>query len=314
MKQVKVQDALKQLKNNVPWKRIFIYGDEIYLTEQLIKKISSFREVEKFYADEDLSAIYSFSGTSLFGSSPVLLITNAQHLPSALRKKSEKEKFLKFLKTLPEFIVAATETLDYKKLKSEIFQTITELAEIVIVSESYHEKAVYNLLKKKFSSAGKQISDQAIRLIIETVGTDLLNLKQETDKLLAYPGELTEETVRQILFSSGRVNVFEIIVPLVEKNRKEFLKLISTALSEGVDPLSIIGLLQSQVRQLIAILTGEKPKLPLKAQKTFKELSRRTTIKDLFLLLQKIHEAEFATKSGEKMPELAIKSIVLEDE
>ena len=309
MKQIKIQDALKQIKNNIPWKKIFIHGEEIYLTEQLIKKISNLREIEKFYADEELSAIYNFSGTSLFGSSPIPLITNAQHLTSALRKKSEKEKFLKFLKTLPEFIVAATETLDYKKLKNEIFQTIAESANIVIISESYPEKAVYNLIKKKFSSAGKQISDQAIKLIVETVGTDLLNLKQETDKLLAYPGELTEETVKQILFSSGRVNVFELIIPLVRKNKREFLKQISAALSEGVDPLSIIGLLQSQIRQLIAILTGEKPKLPLKAQKTFKELSKQTTLKELLLILKKIHETEFKIKRGEQPPERALKNL-----
>jgi len=312
MKQIKIQEALKQLKSGIPWKKILIHGNEIYLTEQFIKKLSSYREIEKFYADENLQNIYQFTGTSLFGGSPLLLITNAQHIPSTIRKKSEKEKFLNFLKSVPEFVIVATETLDYKKLKSEIFQTINELADITIISENYPEKAVYSLIKKKFETAGKPISDEAIKLIVETVGTDLLDLKQETDKLLNFPGKLDAKTVRQILFSSGRVNVFEIIVPLVENNKKEYLKQISTALSEGVDPLSIIGLLQSQVRQLITIASGEKPKLPLKAQKTFNELARRTSIKDLFLLLKKIHEVEFEIKSGVKSPEVALKSIVLE--
>ena len=310
MSEIKIQEALKKIKNSIPWKKIFIYGEETYLIEQLLKKISQIKDTEKYYLDENLPSVYQFSGTSLFGNSPLPVFLNAQSLPSLLKKKKEKEKFLKFLSSLEEFVIVAPEPLDYKQLKNETFQSVIDLSEVVIKAQEYTEDRIVALLEKKFKAAQKNLDKKLLKLIVEIVGTNLYDLKQETDKLLNYPGELTEETIKKLLYSSGKVNVFELIVPLIKKDKKGYLKQLNQALSQGIEPLLILGLLQSQVRNLIALKVGEKTKLPLNALKTFKILSSQTNLKELFGLLKLLHEKEFEIKSGKTPQDLALKELI----
>ena len=39
MKTLKVQEALKELKGKWRWKKVLIYGEESYLTDQFLKKL-----------------------------------------------------------------------------------------------------------------------------------------------------------------------------------------------------------------------------------------------------------------------------------
>ncbi|WP_163328214.1 DNA polymerase III subunit delta [Desulfurobacterium thermolithotrophum] len=311
MKVVKVQDVLKQLKTGkLPFKKVLIHGEEAYLTEQLLKKVSEVTDIEKFYVDENIDSFFNFTGTSLFGKSPVPVILNVEKLNEVLRKKVDKERFLKILKTFDEFILVSMEELDYKKLKSELFSEIQKLIDATVVSERYSEKAIYSLLKRKFDSAGKKITPEVLKLIVETVGTDLRELRNETDKLILYPDELTPESVKLLLFSSGKVNVFELIFPLLEGNRRKFLEQVEILLSCGGEPLSIIGLLQTQLRQIISLANGIQVKLPREVLQKYKAILQKKKLLELLFLLKTLHEKEFAVKRGEVSGEDALKSIV----
>jgi DNA polymerase-3 subunit delta len=298
VKTVKVQDALKEIKKGLFFKKLLIHGEEFYLTGQFLKRVSAFRDIEKYSLSENLSEIYSYTGTSLFGDSPLLVITEIEKATEVLRKKTEKEKFFKFLKGINEFILVSFEEIDYKKLKTETFTKILELLDTVIVSEKYTEKAIYSILKKKFESSGKKVSLDILKLIVELVGTDLAELRNETEKLLLYPGELTPEVVKLLLFSSGKVNVFELIYPLLEGNKKEYIKRLNILLSQGVEPLSIIALLQAQVRQMVLLACGESVRLPKDVIQKYKTVIKRRKLKNLLLLLKKLDESEFAIKRG----------------
>ncbi len=311
MKTVKVQDALKQLRSGkLFFKRLLIYGEESYLTEQFLKRVSELKSIERFYADENFDEVFSFTGTSLFGSSPILVILNVEKLNEVLRKKADKERFLKLLSSLDEFILVSMEELDYRKLKSELFSEIQKLVDTVVVSEKYSEKAIYSLIKKKFDSARKKITPEILKLIVETVGTDLRELRNETDKLILYPGELTPETVRLLLFSSGKVNVFELIFSLLDGDKRKFLEQLETLLSSGGEPLSIIGLLQAQLRQVVSLAGGVQLRLPKDVLQKYKVILQKKSLQELLLLLKTLHEKEFAVKRGEVSGEDALRSIV----
>ncbi|RUM43595.1 MAG: DNA polymerase III subunit delta [Desulfurobacterium sp.] len=312
MKTVKTTEVLKKIKNRLPWNKVLIHGEESYLTEQFIKKVSAIREIEKFYADEELESFLNFTGTSLFGSSPIPVLIGVERLNELLRKKTDKERFTNFLKTLDSFVLVSYEELPYKKLKTEIFTAIGKLVDVIIHSENYPLERIYTLIAKKFHSAGKDVSKETIKLIVEMVGTNLRELRNETDKLLLYPGELTPEVVKLLLFSSGKANVFELVFPLVEGRKKEYLNQLESLLQKGADPLSLIALLQTQLRQLISMATGDKVRLPPETIKKFRVLLKEKGLKELLLLLKKLHEKEFAVKRGITSGEDALKSLILE--
>jgi len=312
MKTVKVYEVLKKIKDKLPWNKVLIYGEESYLTQQFLKKVSAIREIEKFHADEELGSFLNFTGTSLFGDSPIPVLLGVEKLTQLLKKKADRERFIKFLKSLDSFILVSYEELDYKKLKTEIFGRILEVVDIVIHSENYPQERILSLLAKKFRSEGREISPELIKLIVEIVGTDLRELRNETEKLLLYPGKLTPEVVKLLLFSSGKANVFELIFPLVGGNRKEYLKHLEELLRKGADPLSLIALLQTQLRQLLSIATGDKVKLPPETIKKLRTLLKQKSFTELLLLLKKLHEKEFAVKRGIINGEEALKSLAFE--
>jgi DNA polymerase-3 subunit delta len=251
MKRITVQEALK-LKE-LP-RKLFIHGQEEYLSRQLLKKFLKGKSYEKFYPeslDEFLKGGSGFLFSQDGQSTPVIL--HAQELPKFLRKKRDKELFLRRLSTSDSFAVVAFLELDYKTLKGELFKGIEELSELVVESKPYTEKQLYGLVDKKFKSAGRPLPKELVKLIVETVGSELTELKHETDKLLCYPGELTREVVEGLLFSSGKVNPFELIFPLLRGDGRELLTLFNSYLEKGGEPLQLLGLLQSQLRNLIEI-------------------------------------------------------------
>ncbi len=306
-KSIEVKEAIKKLKGNFPWKKILIHGEEDYLTEHFLKKLSSVRNVEKFYADEDLNGLFSFTGSSLFGSSPMPVIIHGEALPSVLKRKKERERFLKLLSELEEFVVACFRELDYRELNSEIFSHISSLCDVTIISTPYTENQILALLKRKFESAGKSVSPNVLRLIINTIGTSMRELKVETDKLISYPGELDEKTVKELLFSAGKVDPFSLVVPLIRGEKKIFLSSVNTYLSSGGDPVAAVGLLQSQIRTMIRLASGENVRLPSGVSRTYKLLIKEVGIKKLISLLYLLDEAEFSIKTGARSGEEALK-------
>ena len=311
MKTLKVQEALKELKKGLSWKKVFIYGEESYLTDQFLKKLSEIREIEKFYPDS-LEELFGFTGSSLFGPSPLPVIVHGEELPKFLKKKSEREKFLRKLKSLEEFVVAAFSGLDYRTLKGELFSEIFRMVEVSVVSEPYPTKAKLSLIKKKLSQR-KDVKPEVINLIAEKVEGDLWELKNETDKLLCYPGELSEEVVELLISSTPKVDLFNLIYLLIEGRKKEFLSQVSHLLSEGAEPLQLIGLLQSQVRQLIKTASGQPPKLPQQALRKLQLYGRKLGVKRGLKLLKLLNEAEFSVKTGRATGDEALTGLAFKD-
>ena len=58
--------------------------------------------------------------------------------------------------------------------------------------------------------------------------------------------------------------------------------------------------------------TGDKVKLPPETVKKFRLLLKEKGLKELLLLLKKLHEKEFAVKRGITSGEDALKSLILE--
>ena len=305
MRKIKIQEALKlkELPN-----KFLIHGEEEFLTRELIKRLSRQRPVEKFYP-ESLEEFLAFGGSSLFKGEAFPLILYGEELPGKLKKKAEREAFLKKLKELPSFGIAVFKKLEWKELSSGLFKEVTKVVELLIEAEPYTERQIYSIIAKKFKKEERELPQSVIKLIVEIVGTDLTQLKHETDKLLLYPGELTEEVVKELLFSSGRAEPFELIYPLIEGRKREFIERVEELLQRGIEPLQLVGLLQSQVRSLAEIAAGRRPRLPKEVYDNYRRLIRTKSLPQVLKLLKELHLAEFGLKTGELQGKEALISV-----
>jgi DNA polymerase-3 subunit delta len=305
---IETREALKKISEGIPWKKVFIYGPEDYLTEQFIKKVSDLRTIQKFYPDE-LDGFFNFSGSSLFGKFPLPVIVHAEELPKNLRKKEEKAKFLKKLESLGEFVVACYCDLDFKTLKKEPFCWLLDVSDAVVYSNYLSETGAKKLIMKKLVQ--KSASEEVVDFIIGRVGLNLRELRNETDKLLLYPGKLNLKVCEELLFSGGKVSVFELIFKLMSNDVEEYLKAVDKLLLQGVEPLQIIALFQTQVRQMVNLFLGREVKLPKKVQQELRSAASKIGIKKLLKLLKILNEVEFFIKTGVVDGEGALKNLII---
>ncbi|WP_457567639.1 DNA polymerase III subunit delta [Desulfurobacterium sp.] len=317
MNEIKASEFIKKLKKKLPEKqKLLAHGNEYYLTEQIIKFFTENMNAEKIYVDdENFPDNLPLAGsTELFSGKPTFpIIIGIERLGSKLRKKRDREKFISFLQTSEEYLLISKLKLEPKTLKTDLFKKILSSVDIIINATPFNKKGLFSILKKKFKTAGKEIDDETIIFIIESVGHNLQNLKVETDKLICYPGKLTKETVSELLFATKSGNVFSLIKEIVRNQKKDYLQNLNLVLQES-EPLSLIALLQTQMRQIIEVKLGKPVKLPSFVIKEYNALTREIPLKSLYTKLRTIHEAEFAIKTGAKKPVEALKEIIFQEE
>ncbi|WP_022847477.1 MULTISPECIES: DNA polymerase III subunit delta [unclassified Desulfurobacterium] len=317
MSEIKAAEFIKKYKKNLPDKRKFlIHGEEYYLTKQIVKLFTDKLDTEKIYVDDEnfLNRLFSTESANLFSKKYTFpIVIGIEHLGGKLRKKQDKEKFLSFLKTKEEYLLVSKSKLEPKTLKTELFKKILSTVDTVINATPFDKKSLFSILKKKFKTAGKEIDDETILFIIDSVGRNLQNLKVETDKLICYPGTLTKETVSELLFAAKSGNVFSLIKEIVRNRKREYIENLNLILQES-EPLSLIALLQTQMRQIIEVKLGKPVKLPSFVVKEYNLLTRGIPLKTLYKKLSTIHEAEFSIKTGAKKPEEALKDIIFQEE
>ncbi|WP_456397313.1 DNA polymerase III subunit delta [Desulfurobacterium sp.] len=317
MTEISAGDFIKQIKSGkIDKKKIFIHGNEIYLTKQVIKALSEKFETEKVDVNDNdfLNRLFKGATQSLFSQKePFLIVMNINSLNSQIRKKSDKEKFIAFLKNSSGYLLVSETEIDKKTLNTELFKEILQHSDYTVVARHFDKKKIFQILKKKFETAGKEIDDETILFIIDTIGTDLQTLKVETDKLICFPHKLTKETVSELIFATKTTNIFSLITHILKKEKRDYIENLNILLSEGTEPLSLIALLQTQLRQIIEIKSGKKVRLPQKAIKEYINLTQKISLKELYNLLKTLHETEFAIKTGYRKPEEALKEIIFKE-
>ncbi len=299
MRKLGTKEALRNFKEGklVPGK-VFIYGDEYFLTEQFLKLLKGSFEVEEFFVDEGFPGnLYQSAIPSLFSEDVLPILKGAEKLPSFLRSENDRKRFLNFVKSRERLVIVAG-SLDRKKLSGSFFSSLLKLVDFVVQSYPMSEKEKIGLVVKKFKKSGKNLSPELAGFIVSSVQGEVQDLKVETDKLLSYPGDLTKEVVEELLFSVSTASIFEVINYILVGDKRGFLSAVESLFSSGVDPLQLLSLLQTQVRQLITLKLGGNVRLPKKAVQEYSELLRRVSLPKLYLILKFLCEVEFSIKSG----------------
>lgn len=171
-----------------------------------------------------------------------------------------------------------------------------------------------------------QISAEAARMLVESLGDNLRMLASEVDKLGVYVGqggEIQADDVREMTPVARQSKVFDLTDALARRDTATALALLHELLAHGESPLGIVALTAFQTRSLMQVkllserglspyqIASEAGLAPFVVEKSLR-LARLFTFAQLESAHRTLLEIDTALKRSRMTPELALDLLVLE--
>lgn len=172
---------------------------------------------------------------------------------------------------------------------------------------------------------GRRLDDQARALVVDCVGTDLLVLAHELDKLAAaVPAgrAILVEDVRRVTVAARAHGNFEAADAICARDGARATALLAETLDEGTAPIALIGAFAASLKSLLAatdlVARGRTPDAALR-QIQANPYQRRTLERGLHAYrprelqrgLMRLAEIDVASKSGAVDPRALLEEWVL---
>lgn len=249
----------------------FFYGEESFRARQ---KIEALKEKFKTSIDPSGHSLESLDGENLnldkffqtvtaggFLSSKKLVVIknifdnkNLKNLEPALidylekQKDSVEENYLIFWQT------------SKPNLKNKLYKALKKFKYTEEFEKLSPEK-INTWIKKELASKNKNITPEALKLLLIYVGDNLWQLEQELNKLSSFSSssEISADDVKLLVQAKVDDNIFNLVDAIGKKNKKRSLELLEQQLNSGVNALYILSMIIRQFRLLIKVkLLSEK--------------------------------------------------------
>ena len=251
----------KVIEKNSPKAINLVYGEEEYLIRTLVDKLKENfpNGYRVLWGDElSLDSFFEFvSGGSLFSSKGynVLVVFAFDIFLKNLGKKGIGN-FLDVLKSVKGvYIYLVVEgKLSRTELSREPYKTIISMGD-VIVADKVPKQKVKEIVRKKFEREAQGIEEQALEKLIDMCGSNLLALKQESEKLLAFSGggKVKLEDVEKVCVPWEETGLFELVDTVLEGDIEKSLSALREVLRKGVSPFQIVATLASYINKLFIV-------------------------------------------------------------
>ncbi|MBI5049110.1 MAG: DNA polymerase III subunit delta [Deltaproteobacteria bacterium] len=307
-----------------------IYGDS-YLMEEAVNAIkamalsSAFKDMNyhSFDAKEaDADDIISIAQTFPVMSQKRFVIVNRIETLS----KSQQETLLLYTKDPAKhtclILIPSAGRID-KRLS---FFSWLDKANYLFHFKPLSDAELPSWIKKEVQRLGKKITDDAISIFLEAVGSELMDIKQEVDKLVLFVGEKEDIERKDVEAAvvNGRVDtVFDLADSIGRKNLREGLINLNKLIEQGEEPVKILGMIARQFRMIWRVKAMRKKRIAVNsiasALGTFPtyidgylKQGKDFSNEGLQTVFQILHLADIALKSGRQSPHMVMERLILE--
>jgi DNA polymerase-3 subunit delta len=256
MKKLSVASFSKYLTTSPPDIFYVFYGEERFFIDQLITELENYifgdqpdRQLNchTFYGGESNLAeiISTCMSYAMFGAKKVVVVKEFDKL-----KSNALEELIKYVlhPQKSTVLVLAAE----KWGKANVYQEILKLA-VSVPCQPLREDEIYSWLYMKVKNANIMAERDSILFLIENIGSNLLRLSSEIDKILNFigpGGKLTLDLVTQLTGFSREVNIFNFQKYLAEKKFESSLKIGMQLLEQGEVLAGILPMLYGFFRKI----------------------------------------------------------------
>jgi len=137
--------------------------------------------------------------------------------------------------------------------RSAFYKKLQQLA-VTIPCKPIPEYKLGDWIAGEVKARGRSMEPQAIQMLIDHVGSSLLNLKQELDKILDYKqdaGVITMSDIETITGISGEANIFALQKALAVRRMARSLTIVHRLMESGFDINSINSVLFAFFRKVL---------------------------------------------------------------
>lgn len=258
------------------WKKIkqgdiapvyLLVGEESYLINETMTKLkdalsqSGEIEVMNFDLDEvPVDYVIDEADTIPFFSEKKLVVAkNASFLKSTEKGKEKIDHDLKRLENWLEHpsdltvtvFIAPYEKLDERKKVTKLLKDKAVYVQVQTPKEQ--DLAVW--IQGQVKERGKTIQQGALEKLVTMVGTNMLQLQMEIDKMSLYLGdsessEITESLVEDLVAKTLEQDAFKMLNAYLERNHTLALEIYHDLLRQKEEPIMLVGLLASNIRTM----------------------------------------------------------------
>jgi DNA polymerase-3 subunit delta len=194
-------------------------------------------------------------------------------------------------------------------------------AEVVDCPAVKSDRDKGEFVQREFASARRTITSEGVRALVEAVGRDLRELAAACAQLVADTEGTVDDAVVDT-YHGGKVEAtgFRVADAAVAGQQGEALRLLRHAIATGVDPVPIVAVLASQLRQLVKVGSagrGSSAQLarslgmaPWQVDKARRVVGHWTG-EGLAVAVQAVAAADFEVKGGGRDPVYAVERAIL---
>ncbi|EIE40743.1 DNA polymerase III subunit delta [Mycoplasmopsis canis] len=235
----------------------FIYGPEKFFINKNINKIKNEFPDESiviFESNSDLNEIIeSISTKSLFDQKKLIILNNIEILNASKLTKKEESIIKKLIYVLSNEkdneIVFVNET---NKLSSNLLIDFLINNSVNIECKKMEKKDLINQLTILVQEKNVKFSYTNINVFLEKMPNDLQIIMNEFNNLVSNYNEITFEIIEDIISKYAKNDVFSFLASIETYDLKHIYSKYLERVSEGDDPLILIGQLGSIFNDCIA--------------------------------------------------------------
>lgn len=303
-----------------------LYGAEAYLRKQYKDKLKNAIVGDDnmnyhYYEGKDISigeVIDQAETLPFFAEKRLIILENSGFFKSGGEQLTE---YLSSPASTTIFLFVETEV----DKRSRLFKTVSSkgcAVEFAIQDENTLKRWILGMVKKE----NKKISESALDFLLEKTGTDMENIRKETEKLFCYcmnKEAITEADIEEICTKRIGNHIFDMVNAIADKKQKHALELYYELLAQKEPPMRILFLIARQFNLLLQVkelkgkgyqnkAIGEKVGLPgFIAGKYVTQASRFKT-KEIREAVEACVAAEEAIKTGRINDNMSVEMLIIQ--
>lgn len=333
-----VLDVWKDLKRKKFASVYLLFGTEAFIineTKQLLVQHALTEEEMDFnFSQFDLEetpveiALEDAETLPFMGGKRLVFMQNPFFLTSEKPKHKVEHNVKKLEQYLedpaPYSIVVLTAPYEKLDERKKITKELKRKA-VTVEAKKLSDNELKIWIRERAAASEVQIDENAIDLLLDLAGTNLMILTNEIDKMALYVDEekrIDAATVEKLVAKSLEQNVFTLVDKVLQKNVEEAVSIFHELLRQNEEPIKILGVMASQVRLMYQVkemakqgysqqkIAGALRIHPYRV-KLAHEKTGRFNERELLSLMNGMAEADYRMKTGQADKALTLELLIL---
>ena len=262
-----VKAVMEELNKQIAEKNLkqfyLLVGSEAYLKRQFrdnlaaaVVKKEDTMNYSYFLGDKlDIEQVLDLGATLPFFAEKRVIVLENTGLFDSKSQEGLKERFDSF--PASTHVIFVEQKMDGRNSLS----TWMKKKEAIYELNTPDEASLRAWIKQRFEKSGKQIGLEAANYLLEHVGTDMLLLEHEIEKLVAYQCDSPKiglDDIKEICVSQAEDKMFDMIDAIVNRNQDKALRLYHDLLVLREPAMKVLVTLTKHYREMMQICLLQK--------------------------------------------------------